>query len=136
MPCLVCAALTRVGAVTPDADVDGFFSREDMFKFWHATHAYAQAVVDGLYDSDADVVADEALQTMASDLGEGGAQIRGAPTEFRDKATLVRFITNIIFTCTAEHNSVNFPQLRYYGFIPNRPCTPHAGPVHCCACHG
>lgn len=41
----------------------------------------------------------------------------------------MRFLTVTIFKATAEHTSLNFPQIRWYGFIPNRPCAlPHPTP--------
>lgn len=104
-----------------DNKIKGYYFATDGMQVWEATEKYAASVVDLLYKTDADVRTDADLQRMANDLGPSGARVRGAPTKFKTKDELKRFLAIIVYTSTALHTQVNYPQVAWMGFIPNRP---------------
>ncbi len=96
--------------------------RDDALLVWDAIHQWVSDYLSLYYASDADVQQDKALQAWAveaqayeggriSDFGEnGGIQTRNY---------LIDAVTLIIFTASAQHAVVNFPQkdLMSYGAV-------------------
>jgi len=100
--------------------LDGFYYRDDGFLIWNALEKYVASVVDAFYSGgDSDVEKDPKLQDWCDEM-RGPAQISSFPASFKDRATLVEACTSIIFSCSAQHAAVNFSQLRYVSYVPNR----------------
>ena len=74
--------------------------------------------------SDAEVAAATELQAWFAELvSADGGNIRGLPEggSASNRDTLKTVLTGVIFTCTAEHSSVNNGQYEMFGYPPNVP---------------
>ncbi|CAH1250203.1 ALOX5 [Branchiostoma lanceolatum] len=100
--------------------LNGYFYRDDGFKLWNIYKTYVTGFVDKTYTNDQAVAADQALQRFCQ-MVEGPGQLHGFPREISTKRLLIDCLTNIIFTVTAQHSSLNLPQYDYYSLVPNRP---------------
>ncbi len=90
--------------------------RDDALLVWDAIHEWARQYVDLYYAHDADVVADTELAAWAASLA-GEAKIRGfGPVATR--AQLAEICTMVMFTASAQHAAVNFPQKDIMAFAP------------------
>jgi arachidonate 15-lipoxygenase len=95
--------------------------RDDALLIWDAIHQWVSDYLDLYYATDQNIQNDVALQAWAeeaqayngariSDFGENGA--------IQTKNYLVDAVTLIIFTASAQHAAVNFPQLDIMGYAP------------------
>jgi len=102
-------------------NVKDYYFRDDGFKIWHAIKAYVAVVVHEIYDNNKSVATDPAVQAWYDELKDPErANIPSFPKpETRDD--LIESITTIIFNCSAQHSALNYSQLPYISFIPNRP---------------
>ena len=90
--------------------------RDDALLVWDAIHEWARQYIDLYYAHDADVVADTELAAWAVCLA-GEAKIKGfGPVTTR--ARLVEICAMVIFTASAQHAAVNFPQKDIMAFSP------------------
>ncbi len=90
--------------------------RDDALLVWDAIHEWARQYVDLYYAHDADVVADTELAAWATCLA-GEAQIKGfGPVTTR--AELAEICAMVMFTASAQHAAVNFPQKDIMAFAP------------------
>lgn len=100
--------------------------RDDGRLVWNAIHAWVTSYVSSFYQSDADVLADSSLQNWAAEIVafEGGRMI-----DFGDRGDgkistmeyLINALTAIIFTASAQHAAVNFPQKGVMSYSPAMP---------------
>ena len=100
--------------------------RDDALLVWKAIHAWVKAYLELYYPSDEAVQKDRDLQEWGKDLvafnggrlsdfgddGKGQLQTRGY---------LADAVTLIIFTASAQHAAVNFPQKGIMSFAPAMP---------------
>jgi arachidonate 15-lipoxygenase len=90
--------------------------RDDALLVWDAIHEWARQYVDLYYAHDADVVADTELTAWATCLA-GEAKIKGfGPVTTR--AQLAEICAMVMFTASAQHAAVNFPQKDIMAFAP------------------
>ena len=90
--------------------------RDDAVLVWNAIHEWGRQYVDLYYAHDADVVADTELTAWAACLA-GEAKIKGfGPVTTR--AQLAEICTMVMFTASAQHAAVNFPQKDIMAFAP------------------
>jgi arachidonate 15-lipoxygenase len=90
--------------------------RDDALLVWNAIHEWARQYVDLYYASDADVTGDTELAAWAACLA-GEAKIRGVgPVTTRRQ--LIDICTMVMFTASAQHAAVNFPQKDIMAFAP------------------
>ncbi|MBJ7500511.1 MAG: arachidonate 15-lipoxygenase [Sphingopyxis sp.] len=90
--------------------------RDDALLVWDAIHEWARRYVGLYYGHDADVVADTELAAWAACLA-GEAKIRGfGPMTTR--AQLAEVCAMVMFTASAQHAAVNFPQKDIMAFAP------------------
>jgi arachidonate 15-lipoxygenase len=91
--------------------------RDDALRVWNAIETWVRAYVDVYYDSDADVVADTELAAWSAEvMGQGAVQGFTAP---HDRSSLALALTMVIFTGSAQHAAVNFPQRTLMTYAPN-----------------
>ena len=101
-----------------------YFYRDDGLLIWKALDDYIGSVLEIWYPDDAAVAADTELQAWAGELADPAVgKVRGLPGEgaLHTRESLQQVITRIVFTCTAEHASVNNGQYDMFGYPPNVP---------------
>ncbi|KAJ3123812.1 hypothetical protein HK100_011474 [Physocladia obscura] len=76
--------------------------------------------VDLFYKTDADIVADLELQAWIHESSQFHAE-RGVPEKFEKKKELYEAVAMIVWTASAQHSTLNYPQYDTYGYPPNRP---------------
>jgi arachidonate 15-lipoxygenase len=102
--------------VGPGSSLADFPYRDDGLLVWEAIHAWAAQYVALYYARDADVTGDSELMAWATCVA-GEAAIKGfGPITTRD--ALIDACTMIIFTASAQHAAVNFPQKDIMAFAP------------------
>lgn len=90
--------------------------RDDALLIWDAIHTWVKHYVAVYYTCDQDVLGDTELAAWAAALiGEG--QIKGF-TSIESCDQLVDVVTMIIFTASAQHAAVNFPQKSLMTYAP------------------
>ncbi|MBB6428010.1 lipoxygenase family protein [Sphingopyxis sp. JAI128] len=90
--------------------------RDDALLVWDAIHEWARQYIDLYYTSDADIVADTELTAWAGCLA-GEAKIRNF-TAITTRAQLAEVCAMVMFTASAQHAAVNFPQKDIMAFAP------------------
>lgn len=104
--------------------------RDDALLIWEAIHDWVENYLGLYYHSDQDVVEDTELQAWLQEMTaeDGGRMTDIGETStdqemasLRTKVYLADMITLIIFTGSAQHAAVNFPQSAYMTYIPNLP---------------
>lgn len=104
--------------------------RDDALLVWDAIHQWVSAYVQVYYDSDQAVCQDTELQNWLADLldpKKGGLSDVGESSP--DQAIpgiytlgyLIDAVTLLIFTGSAQHAAVNFPQSALMTYAPNMP---------------
>ncbi|HKX89555.1 MAG TPA: lipoxygenase family protein [Sphingopyxis sp.] len=102
--------------VSVDSALEDYPYRDDALLVWDAIHEWARQYVDLYYAHDADVVADTELAAWAACLA-GEAKIKGfGPVTTR--AQLAEVCAMVMFTASAQHAAVNFPQKDIMAFAP------------------
>ncbi|KAI3364280.1 hypothetical protein L3Q82_011085 [Scortum barcoo] len=102
--------------------VPNFYYRDDGLKLWSIINSFVRAVVKYYYPSDSDVCKDTELQEWINEIfthGFLGNKALGLPTCFKTAEEVIKFITMVIFTVTAQHAAVNNGQFDYHSWIPN-----------------
>ncbi|KAF0022816.1 hypothetical protein F2P81_024797 [Scophthalmus maximus] len=85
---------------------------QDALRVWHALHRFVVSWVDLYYSADSDVQQDSELQHWIDDINTHGfTHDSGFPRVFQTKAEVSKFVTMIVFTCSALHAAVNFSQV-------------------------
>jgi len=78
-------------------------------------------MTDLIWPDDASVAADPELQAFLRDLSSHhGGRLRGVP-EVHTRAHAAHLVAVLIFTASAQHSAVNFPQFRFMSWPPNMP---------------
>ncbi|KAK7473586.1 hypothetical protein BaRGS_00035189, partial [Batillaria attramentaria] len=102
--------------------------RDDGLRIYNAVKRYVENYVSLYYDDDKVVLADTEIQSWAEQLttprDQGGYGIQGMPLtegKLASRDDLVLVATCVIFTSSAQHAAVNFPQYDQFSFIPNYP---------------
>ncbi|XP_078722908.1 polyunsaturated fatty acid 5-lipoxygenase-like [Lampetra fluviatilis] len=102
--------------------LEDFLYRDDGFKLWRVLGTYVREVVCRHYHTDADVLHDKGLQDFAAALADRRrGNVTGFPSPITTRELLMECLTNIIFTASAQHSAVNFPQWDFYAYVPPRP---------------
>lgn len=98
--------------------------RDDALLVWGAIEAWAQAYVDIHYSDDDAVHDDTKLQDWLAQLTAfDGGRMRGIGEKgrIRTKKYLAHLLTDVMFTGSAQHAAVNFPQSSIMAFSPVMP---------------
>jgi len=106
--------------------------RDDALLVWHAIERWVTAYVGLYYVSDTQVSGDEALTRWAAEIvSRDGGRLLGFGEDGRGKLTttwyLVKALTMIIFTASAQHAAVNFAQADLMTFAPAVPLATYRG---------
>uniref|UniRef100_A0A3B4CFM3 Lipoxygenase domain-containing protein n=1 Tax=Pygocentrus nattereri TaxID=42514 RepID=A0A3B4CFM3_PYGNA len=123
------ASLTYSSLCLPDnikerglENIPHYYYRDDGLKLWNIIHKFVNGVVAHYY-TDRDVQEDSELQTWLTEIVE-----HGIPKSFHTVAELVKFVTMLIFTVSAQHAAVNNGQFDFGAWMPNFPSTMKAPP--------
>ncbi|KAM3602813.1 uncharacterized protein V6R79_011270 [Siganus canaliculatus] len=138
--------------------IPNFYYRDDGLKLWKIISRFVKELVEHYYPSDSDIHDDTELQEWISEiflhgfLGNTSSGIyhlnlsllnynilhsmptyrdcdaTGVPSSFHSSEELIKFITMVIFTATAQHAAANNGQFDYYSWIPNRSLLLHGRP--------
>ncbi|NET56375.1 MAG: lipoxygenase [Symploca sp. SIO2E6] len=98
--------------------------RDDALKIWKAIHNWVDGYLQDHYENDTQVKDDEDLQNWVKELlsHEGGRLKNfGENGEIRTLDYLIEATTMIIFTASAQHAAVNFPQSKIMSYTPAMP---------------
>jgi arachidonate 15-lipoxygenase len=93
--------------------------RDDAMPVWDAIRRFVDRYVHIAYADDAAVAADVELAAFCAELAANdGGRIRGVVRPMTIDA-LVDFVSTIVWTASAQHAAVNFPQYPFMGYVPN-----------------
>lgn len=102
--------------VTADSQLADYPWRDDALLIWSAIERWVGDYVAVYYHGDSDVTADTELAAWAAEIINAG-QIQGFAAP-QTRSELVAACVMIIFTASAQHASVNFPQRTVMAFAP------------------
>ncbi|XP_019110861.2 arachidonate 15-lipoxygenase B-like [Larimichthys crocea] len=104
--------------------VPNFYYRDDGLRLWDIIHSFVQKVLSYYYKNDDEVQRDTELQKWILDIFEHGFLSQagtGIPERLSTVDELVKYVTMVIFTCSAQHAAVNTGQFDYGAWMPNTP---------------
>lgn len=109
--------------------------RDDGLLLWRALHGWVRSYLSVYYPGDGDVQGDYELQAWARELGaQDGGRLPGIAEPgaenggIRTFSYLVNVVTLAIFTGSAQHAAVNFPQNFTMSYTPAMPLAAYAPP--------
>ena len=101
--------------------------RDDARLVWAAIESFVGAYVDLYYGDDASVAADAELLAWATEIRAGdGGRVRGFPARFETRGALAAALAWLVFTASAQHAALNYPQLEMMAYAPNMPAAGYA----------
>ncbi|XP_055080638.1 polyunsaturated fatty acid lipoxygenase ALOX15B-like [Periophthalmus magnuspinnatus] len=104
--------------------VPNYYYRDDGLRLWDIIHRFVKGVIHHYYKTDQEVQDDSELQEYIKDIFEHGFLSKtetGIPQSFSTVDEVVKFVTVVIFTSSAQHSAVNTGQLDIGGWMPNFP---------------
>jgi arachidonate 15-lipoxygenase len=116
-------ALRRRGVLDPEA-LPSYPYRDDALLVWDAIHRWTSDYLGLYYQGDADVAEDAELQAWAAEVraDDGGRMKSFAPS---GRITSLEYLAGaaalVIFTASAQHAAVNFPQRELMSYTPAMP---------------
>ena len=90
--------------------------RDDAILVWNAIHSWVTDYLSVYYQSDADITGDYELVAWVNEIQSSG-KIKGF-NAITSLAQLVDVLTMVIFTASAQHAAVNFPQRALMSYAP------------------
>lgn len=102
--------------VTDSAVLKDYPYRDDALSVWGAIHSWATQYVRTYYTSDADVTGDTELKAWADELRTTG-KIKGF-RPITSVSQLADVLAMIMFTASAQHAAVNYPQRDLMSYAP------------------
>uniref|UniRef100_A0A8C9V277 Hydroperoxide isomerase ALOXE3-like n=1 Tax=Scleropages formosus TaxID=113540 RepID=A0A8C9V277_SCLFO len=103
--------------------VPNFYYRDDGLRLWNIINKFVQGIVCHYYSSDMEVQKDSELQSWIREIFVHGFLERSIPQSFSKVEEVVKFVTMVIFTGSAQHAAVNSGQFDFGAWIPNNPFT-------------
>ncbi|XP_038642654.1 polyunsaturated fatty acid 5-lipoxygenase-like [Scyliorhinus canicula] len=107
-------------------DLKGYYYKDDGLSIWSAIHDFVTKIVKHHYQKDKEVEDDPEVQAWIQDItqvGFEGNKNSEFPTSFQTKKELCKFLTMIIFNCSAQHAALNNGQYDWGSWVPNSPCS-------------
>ncbi|XP_076843086.1 hydroperoxide isomerase ALOXE3-like isoform X2 [Brachyhypopomus gauderio] len=106
--------------------IPNYYYRDDGLDLWNVINTFVQRVIVHYYLNDADVERDFELQNWIKEIFQNGFMgnaSTGIPQSLNKVDELVKFVTMLIFTVSAQHAAVNNGQFEFGGWMPNFPST-------------
>jgi arachidonate 15-lipoxygenase len=103
--------------------------REDAMMIWDAIHQWVSNYLSTYYQNDDEVKADGELQAWVTEIiSPDGGRINGFGENngIESRSYLIRAVTQIIFTASAQHAAVNFSQPDWMSYTPVMPMAGYA----------
>ncbi len=103
--------------------------RDDALALWGAIHEWVTSYVSVYYDGDQAVQDDAELQAWIGELlSPSGGRMQGVGEDgaIKTRDYLCDLLCLIVFTCSAQHAAVNFPQNDIMSFAPAMPLAGYA----------
>jgi arachidonate 15-lipoxygenase len=116
--------LAARGVTSPDLD---YPYRDDALLVWRAIERWVEAYVELYYPGDDAVAADPDLRAWAAEIAApDGGRVPGFGERGDGTIATVSYLrkalTMILFTASAQHAALNFPQAGLMTFTPAAPC--------------
>uniref|UniRef100_A0A8C9RDZ2 Hydroperoxide isomerase ALOXE3-like n=1 Tax=Scleropages formosus TaxID=113540 RepID=A0A8C9RDZ2_SCLFO len=104
--------------------VPNFYYRDDGLRLWNIINKFVQGIVCHYYSSDMEVQKDSELQSWIREIFVHVVSFSCCiPQSFSKVEEVVKFVTMVIFTGSAQHAAVNSGQFDFGAWIPNNPFT-------------
>ncbi|XP_043929579.1 polyunsaturated fatty acid lipoxygenase ALOX15B-like [Protopterus annectens] len=107
-------------------DLKNYYYKEDGMLLWNAINEFVGNFVDFFYKTDNDVKKDSNLQDWVKEIFQHGFLERkasGIPSSLESKPAFKKYLTMVIFTCSAQHAAMNNGQFDIFAWVPNSPNT-------------
>ncbi|KAL7854288.1 hypothetical protein AOLI_G00211320 [Acnodon oligacanthus] len=104
--------------------IPNYYYRDDGLKLWDIIHKFVNGLLTCYYKTDDDVKEDPELQNWISEIFEYGFlknESTRIPCSFSKVEEVIKFVTMVIFTVSAQHAAVNNGQFDFGGWMPNLP---------------
>ncbi|XP_067279393.1 hydroperoxide isomerase ALOXE3 isoform X2 [Pseudorasbora parva] len=104
--------------------VPNFFYRDDGLQLWGHINGFVRSMVEFYYQSDGDVQRDTELQDWIKEIFIHGfleQSCTGIPQCFSTVEEVIKFITMMIFTVSAQHSALRAGLFDYGSWFPNAP---------------
>uniref|UniRef100_A0A6Q2XQZ7 Uncharacterized protein n=1 Tax=Esox lucius TaxID=8010 RepID=A0A6Q2XQZ7_ESOLU len=104
--------------------IPNFYYRDDGLNLWNIINSFVQGMLEYYYSSDGEVSKDAELQDWINEIFIHGFlenDKSGIPQRFDKVEDVVRFVTMVIFTVSAQHGALNIGQFDYCSWVPNNP---------------
>jgi arachidonate 15-lipoxygenase len=114
-----------------DSALPAYWYRDDGGLLWSAIREWVSSYLRLYYQGSTDVQADRELQAWVAEmLSPEGGRVKdiGEEGAFKTLEYLIDAVTHIIFTSSAQHAAVNFPQYELMSYAPKLPLAVYTPP--------